>query len=58
MTDSNNCIQSVQVSGLPLKVSSFSVGRVPDEIGVVINFAYERDTDNLPDQMTLDVVET
>ena len=37
MTDSNNCIQSVQVRGLPLKVSSFSVGRVTDEIGVVIN---------------------
>ena len=36
-TDSNNYIQSVQISGWPLKVSSFSVGRLPDVIEVVIN---------------------
>ena len=49
MTDSNNCIQSVQISKLPIKVSNFCVGRLPDEIGVVKNVAFESGPDYLPD---------
>ena len=37
LTDLNNCIQTTQINGLKLKVSCLSVGRLPDEIGVVIS---------------------